>query len=316
MQMYKLQKGDEIRVVAPSSSWSEGRAASYARGQRRLERLGYKVTFGKYVRDNDGLGSASAQKRASDLMSAYRDKNVKAIMALSGGWLANSILSELDWDVIRRNPKPLIGYSDITVIHNAIYAKTGNVGLHGPSLGTLGNRSGPAYMVGCLEKALRGEPYEVVPYDGVRRKKDKGCWRVLQNGSAEGVVVGGNIATLYLLQGTPYMPAFDRPTVLLIEDDDEAGKYTTKEFDRRLESLLQQPGARENIVGIMIGRFQPKSNVKPADVSGIIARKKLGGIPIVADIDCSHDLPLATFPIGGRVKLKADDTIRITIAES
>jgi len=314
--MYKLQTGDEIRVVAPSSNWSKDREASYARGRRSLERFGYKITFGKYVRDDDGLGSASAQKRANDLMAAYRDENVKAIMALSGGWLANSILPELDWNVIVRNPKPLIGYSDITAIHNAIYAKTGNVGMLGPSLGTLGNRSGAAYMAESLEKALRGESCEVMPYEGIRRKKEVSNWRVLQNGSAEGVVVGGNIATLYLLQGTPYMPPFDRPTVLLIEDDDEAGKYTTKEFDRRLESLLQQRGARENIVGILVGRFQPKSNVRSEDISGIIARKKLRGIPIVADIDCSHDLPLATFPIGGRVKLQADDTIRITIVES
>lgn len=319
--MTQLTQPREIRVVAPSSSWSDKRTAGYNRGLRKLEQLGYKVTFGRYITDDDGLGSALASKRAEDLMAAYRDPNVAVVMALGGGWLANSVLPYIDWQVLQDNPKPLVGYSDITVVLNAIYAKTGGRGYLGPNLGTLGFAREGEYTLNSLRDALaRKKDIELLPSlrwgEGNKRKiySSEG-WVALQRGQARGTLIGGNIASLYLLQGTEYMPPLNKPTILAIEDDDEAGKYSAREFDRRLESLLQQPGARANITGIMVGRLQVGSGMAIQDLAGIFARKKLRNIPIVANMDFGHTLPMATLPIGGVASMDVGAKIQIKLSE-
>lgn len=309
----------EIRVVAPSKSWAEKREGDYGRAMMRLRKLGYIVTFGENVRDDSYLGSAPAKKRAEDLMAAYCDQNVVLIVALDGGWLANAVLPYLDWEVIRQNPKPLMGYSDITVLLDAIYAKTGVAGYYGPNLGTLGYQCEAAYTLDYVQKLLnRRQSIPLRPStawgvgNGRKRYRTSG-WKVLQGGAAEGVALGGNLGTFYLLQGTEYMPAFDRPTILCIEDDDEPAKFTLREFDRRFESILQQPGVRENLCGLLIGRFCPKSKVDMADVQRMVASKNLGDIPVIADVDFGHTLPMVVLPVGGRIRVCAADTPGIEI---
>jgi muramoyltetrapeptide carboxypeptidase len=313
MKKAPLKPGDEIRIIAPSSAWNPERAKQYERAKNNLEKLGFKVTYGKYLKPATYLDAVSVDLRVKDLHDAYRDTSVKAIMALNGGWLANSLLPYMDWNLIKANPKPFIGYSDITVFLNAIYAKTGNIGYLGPNLGTFGVKHGAAYTTENLCRVLCGDykPVTLAPSqkwgEGKKRKEyTTQPWEVIQSGNAEGVVIGGNIATLYLLQGTEYYPTFKEDAVLLIEDDDEAGEYTAREFDRRLESLLQQPNARKYIKAIVIGRFQTGSKVSMDNVKEIIRSKKLAGIPVVANIDFGHTQPLLTLPIGGKMAVSTD----------
>jgi len=107
--MYKpLQDGDEIRVVAPSQSYNKKKEAQYQRAKQRLEKLGYRVTFGNHIKDVALLGTADARERAQDLNEAFADAKVQAVMVIHGGWSANEVLPLLDWDVIKQNPKPLL----------------------------------------------------------------------------------------------------------------------------------------------------------------------------------------------------------------
>lgn len=312
MTNISLQPGDEIRIVAPSSAWNTDRAKQYERAKKNLEKLGFNVTYGKYLEPATHLDAVDVKLRAKDIHDAYRDNSVKAIMALNGGWLANSLLPSLDWDVIKANPKPFIGYSDITVLLNAIYAKTGNIGYLGPNLGTFGIKHEAQYTAENLRSVLcgNGKTVSLVPSkkwgEGKKRKQHvTQPWEVIQPGSAKGTLIGGNIATLYLLQGTDYYPMFKEDTVLAVEDDDEAGEYTKREFDRRLESVLQQPNARKYIKAIVIGRFQSASKVAMEDVRQIIRSKNLKNIPVVANVDFGHTQPLLTLPIGGRMSVSA-----------
>lgn len=316
MTKTSLQSGDEIRIVAPSSAWNSERAKQYERAKKKLEALGFNVTYGKYVEPATHLDAVDVKLRAKDIHDAYQDSSVKAIMALNGGWLANSLLPYLDWDVIKANPKPFIGYSDITVLLNAIYAKTGNVGYLGPNLGTFGIKHEAGYTAESLCSVLCGneDPITLAPSkkwgEGKKRKQyNSQPWEIIQPGNAEGRLVGGNIATLYLLQGTEYYPVFKENTILAVEDDDEAGEYTTREFDRRLESILQQPNARKYVKAIVIGRFQSASKVSMEDIRQIIDSKNLKNIPIVANIDFGHTQPLLTLPIGGRMSVSAINNI-------
>lgn len=315
-----LQPGDEIRIVAPSSAWNTDRAKQYERAKKNLEKLGFSVTYGNYLEPATHLDAVDIKLRAKDIHDAYRDNSVKAIMALNGGWLANSLLPCLDWDVIKANPKPFIGYSDITVLLNAIYAKTGNVGYLGPNLGTFGIKHEAEYTAENLRSVLcgKGKAVSLVPSkkwgEGKKRKQYiTQPWEVIQPGSAEGTLIGGNIATLYLLQGTDYYPMFKEDTVLALEDDDEAGEYTTREFDRRLESILQQSNARKYIKAIVIGRFQSASKVAMEDIRQVIRSKNLKNIPVVANVDFGHTQPLLTLPIGGKMRIATEPLLKVKL---
>lgn len=307
---YRLKNGDEIRIIAPSSSRHNNQKQRYLRAQERLESLGYKVSFGESLDSNLHLGTAKAEERAQDFNAAYADKNVKAVMALHGGWAANEILPLIDWQLVQHNPRPLIGFSDITVLLNAIYAKTGTINFLGPNFASLGYDRSWQYTLNSLGEALSGTYSEMQPskHWGVwteRKGHQTKPWKVLQPGKAKATLLGGNAGTFYLLQGTDYQPSFDRDFILAFEDDDEAGKYTAREFSRRLESFLQLPNVRQNLKGLIVGRFQPSSRVSPTDLESILLNKKLEGIPMITGVDFGHTLPMLTLPIGGEIILDA-----------
>lgn len=307
--MYKpLQNGDEIRVVAPSQSYNKRKEGQYQRARQRLEDLGYHITFGKHIKDVALLGTASAKDRAQDLNDAYADTNVKAIMVMHGGWSANEILPFLDWKILKQNPKPLIGYSDTTVLLNAIYAKTGNVGFLGPNFGTHGHETLWEFTLDNLNGVLRSQAEQLHAskrwMSNGDKKVHKTKWSVLNEGQAEGVLVGGNMGTFYLLQGTEHQPAFDKPFILAVEEDNQSGDYTAHEFSRHLESILQLPHVRKNIQGMLIGRFEHGGTVSNELLRQILAEKQLD-IPIIADMDFGHTIPMLSLPIGGHIKISA-----------
>lgn len=308
-----LKDGSEIRVIAPSLSKRAKKSRNYERAEARLTSLGYTVSFGNHVDSLLHFGTAKAEDRASDFNDAYADKNVKAICAINGGWSANEILPFIDWELVKRNTKPLIGFSDITVLLNAIYAKTGNVGLLGPNFGTIGYMQSWHYTLQNLNKVLRQElPMELTRSQQWGGKKSGSfktrAWKIISEGVAEGILFGGNLGTFYLLQGTEYQPNFNKPFIFALEDDDEAGNCTTREVSRRLESLLQLPGFRENLRGIIIGRFQPDSKVTGPGLLSILQAKQLvGEVPILSNVDFGHTLPMVSLPIGGRVRLETQN---------
>jgi muramoyltetrapeptide carboxypeptidase len=312
MNSYRLQPGDEVRIIAPSGAWNEKKVETYERARLRLEAHGLSVTYGTRIRSQARFGTGVAADRLADLYDAYRDPKVKLIVALHGGWSANALLRGIDWKLLAQNPKPLLGFSDLTVLVNAIYAKTGIVNYLGPTFSSLGHRQAAEYTLDNVVAVVMGSAPVALQRSKQWQRTHRGelaktrPWKVLQPGASEGVLTGGNLGTFYLLQGTPYQPRFDQPTILAVEDD-EAGKFSAREFDRRLESLLQLPGARENIRGLLIGRFQPSSRVNMPDIRDIVDRMRLEGVPVVADIDFGHTSPMLTLPIGGRLSIQAEN---------
>ncbi len=314
-----LEKGDEIRVIAPSQSWGKRKyQRGYERAKERLESLGYKVTYGKSVKNVLHFGTATREDRANDFNEAYMDKNVKLVMALSGGWSANEVLPLIDWQVVITNPKPLIGFSDITILLNAIYAKTGVSGFLGPNFSTFGRMPEWQYTFNNFSMVMQGSTSQFVKSrswgeSGRKRHKTKG-WQALETGEANATLLGGNLGTFYLLQGTEYQPKFNEPFIFLLEDDDEASSYTAVEVSRRFESLLQLPNFRDNLQGLMVGRFQEGSNVSEKDIASIIASKNLGSIPIAYNVDFGHTLPMLTLPIGQNVSLRVNSKVGISLS--
>jgi len=310
MNVYpSFRPGDEIRVVAPSTGWQRKRVDSYDRATRLLEGLGFRVSFGRNIRDTERFLTGSVAARLEDFHDAYRDTTVKAIMALHGGWSANAVLPGIDWQLVAANPKPLIGFSDVTVLLNALYAQTGRVQYLGPNFASLGHVAARDYSLKSLMDILTStDELQLRRSRAWERERGKALaktrpWKVLQKGTAEGVLLGGNLGTFYLLQGTPYQPQFDEPTILAVEDDDEAGVYSAREFERRFASLLQLPGMRQHLCGLLVGRFQPSSKVTMPDIIDIVRRAELGTMPVIADVDFGHTWPMLTLPIGGTVSI-------------
>jgi muramoyltetrapeptide carboxypeptidase LdcA involved in peptidoglycan recycling len=282
-----------------------------------LEELGLKVSFGKYLMETDeDYISASVEHRAEDLNEAFADKNVKAILTVIGGFNSNQILKYIDYENIKNNPKILCGYSDITAVLDSIYAKTGLVTYYGPHYSSFGMKKGFEYELEYFIKMFfEEEPIEIksseewsndawfIDQENRNFIKNEGMF-VINEGDAEGDIVGGNLCTVNLLQGTEYMPDISNK-ILFIEDDDMAGKIYLMEFDRNLQSLMHMPEFK-TVKGIVLGRSQKATAMtKEKWIKMIKNKKELAGIPVIAGADFGHSTPIFTFPVGGRAKISA-----------
>jgi muramoyltetrapeptide carboxypeptidase LdcA involved in peptidoglycan recycling len=284
--------------------------------------MGLELLFAQNVEELDEFDSSSIESRISDLHQAFSDKSVKGIFTAVGGMNCNQLLRYLDWDLIKNNPKVFVGYSDTTALQNAIYAKTGLVTYSGPSYTTIGQKLHFDYTLEYFQKCLlNDEEFAILPsevwsddrwysnQDNRNLLKNDG-WLVINEGQATGTILGANICTFNLLQGTEYFPDISN-AILFLEDDAES---KLGNFDRDLESLIHQPNF-DKVKGIVIGRFQKASEVKTELlIKAIKSKRELGHLPVLANVDFGHTSPMITFPIGGEAELtvsKEKSTLKI-----
>ena len=319
----KLKIGDEIRVIAPSRSFNLLSDETVEIATNRLEELGFKVTFGKNIKNeiDENYCCASISDRVEDLHAAFKDKNVKAILTVIGGYNVNQLLDYIDYDLIKNNPKIICGFSDITALLTAITAKTGLVTYYGPNYSNFGMKKGFDYTLEYFKKLfMSNEDFIITDSENFSDEawyKNQEDRHFIQNegritineGDMEGVIIGGNLCTLNLLQGTSYMPNLDN-TVLLIEDDEMAGDEFLREFDRNLQSLLHCY-KNNKLNGIIIGRAQLSNHMTVDKWRSLIKTKKeLENVPVIINADFGHTTPIFTFPIGGDIVVK-DNKIKI-----
>ncbi len=310
----KLKIGDEVRIVAPSRSLAIISEELKKIANDKFSDLGLKLSFAKHLEEKDEFASSSIASRVEDLHDAFRDKNVQAIITVIGGFNCNQLLTYLDWDLIKNNPKILCGYSDITALNNALFAKTGLISYSGPHYSTFGQELYFDYTLEYFKKCLFSEdPFEIIPSEQWSddtwyiNQKDRNCIKndgflVINEGVASGTIIGANLCTLNLLQGTEYFPD-PQDSVLFIEDDEESLPHS---FDRDLQSLIHLPSF-VGVKGIVIGRFQKASKITDNLLTKIIKTKKeLDAIPVIANVDFGHTDPKITFPIGGEVDVTVE----------
>lgn len=311
----KLREGDIVRVIAPSMTDLGGSAVSSRikmhTAQKRLESLGLVVTYADHLDVTDTMGSSSIEERISDLHEAFSDPQVKLVIALRGGFNANQLLSYVNYELIRNHPKIICGFSDVTALTAAIYARTGLVTYSGPNFRTFAAPDPFDYTLESFRSCLFSEvPYTLIPGEAyhdwshadhdLQIQENQGLW-VVNEGMAEGTIVGGNQCTLNLLHGTPFMPEI-RDGILFLEDDYEAHARTV---DRDLQSIIHQEGF-DQVRAIVFGRFQAKTGMTPAILREIVkSKKELRAVPVLANADFGHTHPLATFPIGGSATIVA-----------
>lgn len=325
----KLQPGDEVRVIAPARSASDIDEAVLRRAKVSLEAFGLKVTFSKNAFSRNQRGCPTDDEKIEDLHEAFTDNNVKCILAAIGGFNSNQLLNKIDWQIIKNNPKIFAGFSDITVPNHSILAKTGLITYMTPNFYCFGLSSGDNYSLKYFQKCLfAGQPSEFtvepspVFYDFPWNYDEKSHREevansgpiIVQKGRASGRLLGGNMCSLNLLNGTEYFPQIAGDIVLCLEDDSYDSIFET--FERNFQALVQQPYFRQ-VRAILIGRFQRESRATEDIIGDIILSKNIDpNIPIITNLDFGHTDPKFTYPVGGWCEVVADDDIRVVIRQT
>jgi len=238
----RLQKGDTIGIVAPASRvTSEDKVY---KGVEYLERLGYRVKLGKHIFDLYGYCAGRDEDRAADFNEMILDKTVKAIFTVRGGYGSLRILPQINYLALRRNPKIIVGYSDITALQLAIYRKTGLVTFSGPMIGVeMWNEIDPFTEDQFWRMVTSAKKIGVIP------NPDNEPLTILRSGKAEGKLFAGNLSLLVSLMGTSFFPSL-RNAILAIEDVDEA----PHRIDRMLAQLLNGK-ILANLSALIYGTF-------------------------------------------------------------
>lgn len=311
-----MKKRKELRVVAPSRSMVILNEETINIATETLENMNLEVTFSNNIMKSEiDYLTDSIDNRVKDLHEAFKDPNVKYILTAIGGYNLNQILPYLDYDLIKNNPKIICGYSDITALLNAIYAKTGLITYHGPHYSSFGMKKGNEYTIEGFSKLVLNKKSVTIKssnqysddfwfIDQESRKfyKNKGM-KIANEGVSKGVILGGNLCTFNLLQGTEYMPKINDDIILFLEDDGTAGENFLIEFDRNLVSLIQTDLFKQ-VKGIVLGRAQKNCEMTDTKWLKLLNKKELKKIPIIYNADFGHTTPFFTFPIGGHARLK------------
>jgi muramoyltetrapeptide carboxypeptidase len=298
----RLNFGDTIGIIAPASPPPDPKAID--RAAAALERFGFKPKLGKNVRARLGFLAGTDRERATDVMAMFTDKKVKAMICIRGGYGAGRILDRLDYAVIRRNPKILSGYSDITALHGALLKKANLLSIHAPMVnGALADPKVPEFT----KKSFFRTVMEAKPSGSICQGYTGKTVSTLHRGVAEGRLVGGNLSLICAGLGTPFAPSFEGK-ILFIED--------ISERPYRLDRLLTQlwnAGIFDQVAGVAVGVNadcdEPKGKTMEYQQSGAdVVKERLSTlkVPVVIGLPFGHVDLNATLPVGARAKLDAN----------
>ena len=298
----RLNFGDTIGLIAPASPPPDPKAID--RAAAALERFGFKPKLAKNVRVRLGFIAGTDRERATDVMAMFTDKKVKAMICIRGGYGAGRILDRLDYAVIRRNPKILSGYSDITALHGALLKKANLLSIHAPMLnGALADPKVPEFT----KKSFFRTVMEAKPSGSICQGYTGKTVSTLHHGVAEGRLVGGNLSLICASLGTPFAPSF-KDKILFIED--------ISERPYRLDRLLTQlwnAGVFDQVAGVAVGVNadcdEPKGKTMEYQQSGAdVVKERLSTlkVPVVIGLPFGHVDLNAPLPVGARARLDAN----------
>lgn len=271
-------------MIAPSSPFPR---AEFDRGVALLSTR-YRVSFADDLFSADGYLAGSDARRLAELERALTDPSVDAIVCARGGYGATRLLDAIAPSAVRAARKLLVGFSDVTALH-ALFARAGLCSLHGPMVTGLGRAGEDAFSRWAA--VVEGAPVSAL--EGLRR---------IAPGQAEGVLLGGNLAVLAALIGTPYAPPIDG-AILLLEDVGEA----PYRVDRML-TTLRHAGWLERVRGIVLGSFtgcDPRADGRTVDA--VLAERLADrGVPVVGGVSAGHQPSDEALPLGVRVRVDGD----------
>jgi muramoyltetrapeptide carboxypeptidase len=328
MILNKLQKGDLIGIYSPSSPATYTAPKRFNRAKKFLEDKGFNIVEGSLTGKHDYYRSGSIQERAAELNELIKNPNIKCIMSTIGGTNSNSILPYIDYEAFMKNPKIMIGYSDVTAILLGIYAKTGIKTFYGPALVPSFGEFEPFvnYTYEYFRELLVDEqelPYrfkqpsywtdEFINWEEKTKEKErrKNDWICVKKGKVKGRIIGGNLNTIMGIWGSEYMPEIKEGDILFIEDTMKDAATIERSF-----SLLKVNGVFNKISGIILGKHEQfndnGTNRKPYEI--LLEVLGEANMPFLADFDCCHTHPMLTVPLGSEIELDATNK-KVTLLE-
>ncbi len=296
-----LKPGDTLGIISPSSASADRIQFQFA--QETLEALGFQVKLGNNLKNRRGHLAGTDEERAGDLNAMFADDSVQGIVCIRGGSGAARILPLLDYKIIKRNPKPILGYSDITAIHNAIHAQTGLITFHGPN----GTGSWNSFNVSQFKRLFLEK--EMVVFENEQLKGDdlivkQNRIQTIRSGIVKGKILGGNLTVLTSLSGTPYLPDF-KDSILFLEDINEDPYKIDRMF-----STLQLNGTLEKIKGFIFGQC---TDCNPSGGYGSLTLDDILddyihplNIPAYKGAMIGHVSKQFIVPVGAEVEMDAD----------
>jgi muramoyltetrapeptide carboxypeptidase len=317
----KLQKGDTIGFFSPSTPITALTPKRFEQGKAFLEGKGFRLKAGALTGKKDFYRSGSIQERAEEINAFIRDPEVRCIMSTIGGTNSNAIVPYIDYDAFKRDPKIVIGFSDVTAILLAIYAKTGITTYYGPALVASFGEFQPfneltfeSFQRLFMEDSSDPIIYEVppiwtseyIPWEEQDRGKEEwpNSWKTLNPGKVTGRLIAGNLNTMKGIWGSEFMPVIRQGDILMIEDAEKDASIVEKNF-----ALLKANGVFDRIGGLILGKhagFNDRgTNRQPYE----ILLEVLGDydFPLLAEFDSAHTHPMLTMPIGATVELDATE---------
>jgi muramoyltetrapeptide carboxypeptidase len=293
----KLQNGEVIGVISPASSPQD--PALVERGVNYLESLGYRVEVGKSVGKIEGYLAGSDSERVADIHEMFKNKHVKAIFSLRGGYGSARLVDKIDYDLVRKNNKIFVGFSDITVLQLAFYYKAGIISFAGPMVAT--------NFAGDFNSFSEEFFWDLITKNrkiGKLKNPEQEKFFVVNKGRGEGKLIGGNLSSLTSLLGSKFLPTF-RNSILFLEEVNEPPYKIDRMFNQlRLARILSQ------VKGVILGRFvncyetdKTKNTLSLNEI--IVNYFKNLKIPVIYNVKHGHISELITLPVGLNTKVNA-----------
>ena len=310
--MKPLPSGGTIGVAAPASPYDS--RSEILRGVEWWESHGYRVKLAEGVYARDDYVAGGAEQRAADLNALFADPKVDVVQALQGGYGSAQTIPYLDFDVIAANPKPLVGYSDITALHVAVARRAGLPTIYGNGLTGVGDPETTAFTRERLLRVLTGDATGPVPPN-----PDDPYVRAIRGGTVSAPLRGGCLWLLIQTMGTPWEVDFDG-AILFFEDYKAPPYYVDGALTQ-----LKQAGKLDNVVGVVVGEMegcdwgdlrQASDWARSRSIEDVLEEHlEPLGVPVLYGQPLGHGKHLAALPLGVRYTLDADSR-SLTVDES
>lgn len=297
----RLEKGDVIGVVAPSNPIVGDNIEEIERAKEIITELGYKVKYSKNLFSNTNKYSSTAEEKAEDINEMFADKEVKMIWCAKGGENSNSTFDYLDYNLIKKNPKIICGYSDITSITNVISAKTGLVTFSGTNFKTIATDETEYSLMEIIKRLEQGSLELGTSIDS---------YTTIRSGYAEGELIGGNLSLMKGLVAGKYAVNFKNKILFL----EELGIETGPALVSNHLYYMKQNRIFDQIKGLWIGNYTHESEIKLEDIL-LDTIKDEYNIPIIKSENFGHIERKTVIPIGTKAIINTSRETKIKLVE-
>ena len=301
MSPNKLKKGDTIAVIAPSNAVNEDDTKFLKETEKKFNKYGINIIYGKNIYSNTLGYGATPREKADDLNEAFANSNVQAIFCAKGGENSNTIFEYIDYELIKQNPKIFCGFSDSTFLLNMIYEKTGLTTFHGSTFKAISDWDATCVFNDIIDKMINEKM-------SLNMKPES--FKVIKNGKADGILVGGNLNCIREMVCGKYSIDF-KDKILFIED---LGIESNPKFESNFLYYMKQNGVFNQIKGLWIGNYEHESQIKLENIVLDVLENNYK-FPIIKSENFGHIAEKQVIPIGVKSRIDTINEEKIILME-